>query len=290
MLANHIAEIIVAADRIIHPGHYRLISFWKNLGVPHRPNKEEIAIYKKFLGELSPEDHILILGATPELRDLILQLNARSLVADYSPRMIVAMEKLMTKNPRFRETLLTENWLGVNFPDNFFTAILGDLSLRHIEPKNQHLFLEKMHRWTKPNGKIILRLHFINPRHAGRSHAVILDEMKHQLFFEKPLHTMSLLLSKLYDASTRDDIINYQSIKAGIHDYLLKTDIPFSYRVFLWEFLVKKIKLFSKPLTSRTKESYEKLFSAFYTVENMAYAGNYLESEFYPIYSLLPRK
>lgn len=290
MLANRIAEIITAADRIVHPGHYRLISLWKNLGVPHRPNKEEIAIYRYFLGEITTENRILILGATPELRDLVLSLGAQSFVADYSRQMLTVMQTFMNQDPKGRETIIEKNWLDLDFPENFFTAILGDLSLRHISPESQYSLLEKMYRWTKPNGKIILRIHFISPQHAERPYAIILDEIKHLFFSEKPLHVMSLLLSRLYDASTRDNKIDYQSIEVGIREYLSESNMPFSYRVFLHEFMSKRITPFSKPLTSKTKKSYEKLFSTFCIIENCSYAENYLESEYYPIYSLSPRK
>lgn len=290
MLANSIAEIITAADRIIHPEHYRLISLWRDLGSPHRPNKEEIEIYRDFLGQITPESRILILGATPELRDLVLSLGAQSFVADYSHQMLAIMQALMNQNLESRETIVEKNWLDMELPKKFFMAILGDLSIRHVDSKRQSLLLERMRRWLKPDGKAILRIHFTNPRHLGQSYAAILDEAWERFHQETSPQMMNILLSQLYDASTRDYTINYRNIKAGIHDYLLKTDIPFLYRVFLYEFLGKKIKLFSKPLTSRTKESYEKLFSDFYTTEKNAHAGNYPESEHYPIYSLLPRK
>lgn len=289
MIANRIAAIITTADRLMNPCHYRLTTLWKDLGSPHRPNKEEIGIYKKFLGAIDSKDRILILGATPELRDIILGAGAKSFVADYSLQMLISMESLMDENPRFRETWIKGDWLDIDFRENFFMAVLGDLSLRHLDPAAQYALLEKICRWTKPEGKIILRLHFVNRRFIGRSYADILNDAR-VLKLDGSFGSMNTLLSWLYDTSTSNERIDYRGIERGINEYLTQKNIPFSYRVFLHEFLAKRVSPYSKPLASSTKEFYETILAKFCSKGDSECVKNYAESEHYPIYSLIPKK
>lgn len=289
MLANYFASIIVSADRIIHPAHYRPLSLWKYLDVPHRPNKKEVALYEKLLGKLSPDDRVLILGATPELRDLVLRLGAAPFVADVSAHMLNAMQPLMIENSERRETLIQKNWLDLDFPDNFFSAIVGDLSFRHLEPASQSVLLEKMRRWLRPNAKAVFRVHAVNPEYQG-NYPAILDEMKKNYDTYGVLTAMSILLSQLYDASTRDQMIDRKGIERGVRDYLSKTNIPFSYRVFLHEFLAKRIELFSKPLSSQTKDELEEIFKMHCAIRQIYKKADYPEAPHYPIYHLQPLK
>lgn len=55
-------------------------SVWSRLRVPVRPGKEGLDLYRKTLDKFS-EKKVLILGATPELVDMAVELQAKKLSA-----------------------------------------------------------------------------------------------------------------------------------------------------------------------------------------------------------------
>ena len=84
--------------------------FWSNLRVPVRPGVEGLALYRTQM-ERFPEKNILVLGATPELVDLALELNANKVVSvERNPEVMEAMRQLGKKD--WTEVqLVAGNWL-----------------------------------------------------------------------------------------------------------------------------------------------------------------------------------
>ena len=69
-------------------------SLWGNLRVPIRPGSECLDIYRAFMEKL-PRKDILVLGATPELVDMAVELKAEKITSiERNPDIIEAMKQL----------------------------------------------------------------------------------------------------------------------------------------------------------------------------------------------------
>ncbi len=99
----------------------------------------------------------LVLGATPELRDIVLSYNHHLTVVDHDAKMIAAKTKLMHYQHHSNETIVISDWLTMHFSDNTFDVILGDGVLTALNQTDQKKLLDILHRILKPTGYLLLR-------------------------------------------------------------------------------------------------------------------------------------
>lgn len=139
--------------------------FWQYCPSPIRPSSEDIMLYRRFLEKKDEPKRILLLGSTPELRDLIASTaGARVYVADLSFRMLQDMLRF-TRNVRAsEETWLKCDWLDIPCPNGFFDVVIGDLALQQLPPGLEMLFLEKIHSLLDDNGVFVGRFQFFDDR------------------------------------------------------------------------------------------------------------------------------
>lgn len=104
----------------------------------------------------------LILGATPELRDLVHGLGHQVVLVDVSIDMVNAMRTLM-KNQTSKEIVVVDDWLSAPLQESYFDYILGDFVVVNLPFKLQEQFLNKIHKLLKPGGMFIHR-HWTVPR------------------------------------------------------------------------------------------------------------------------------
>lgn len=138
-----------------------MASIWKKyVRPPARPCPGQIEIWKKIIKEKVKgieNPKVLILGSTPELRDICAKYKLETIVCDISSNMIKAMDKLVKyKNPKEKKVIC--NWLNTDFKKESFDLILGDASLNQLLGKNNlKKLLAKLKDLLKPNGHILLR-------------------------------------------------------------------------------------------------------------------------------------
>lgn len=101
--------------------------------------------------------HVLILGATPEIRDLVLDYKMNLTILDQSKEMIEKMNSLMKNKNSDLEKIELGNWLSKPFPDDSFDLVLGDGVSNNIEYRKQESFFEEIKRVLKKNGVMLLR-------------------------------------------------------------------------------------------------------------------------------------
>lgn len=149
-----------------HRGYWeRQVDFWGSNVPPVRPSEEDINVYKNFLRQANQKNNILILGSTPELRDLVSEeTSAKIYVADFSYRMPVAMLKFTKNVDPLKETWVKGSWLDLPFPSKFFDVILGDVALHQLTPELEPVFLEKMKSFLKDDGFFITRIFFLDEK------------------------------------------------------------------------------------------------------------------------------
>ncbi|MFY9462432.1 MAG: class I SAM-dependent methyltransferase [Candidatus Sungiibacteriota bacterium] len=134
---------------------------WDKEGRLTRPSSQEIEIYRRFMGPLSGRENILVLGPTPELRDLAS--GCRVVVADLSFTNIITAAKYLKRARPEAESHIESDWLSLSYPPGYFNIILGDLVLNQFPPgKKEKKFFETMRRLCAPSGCFISRFIFLN--------------------------------------------------------------------------------------------------------------------------------
>lgn len=150
--------------------------FWNHAPSPIRPSAGDVAIYREFLQERKTKQRILILGSTPELRDLAAQAGGSSVyLADFSSRIPIQMLAFTRHVDPLRETWIKGDWLDLPFPPHFFDVILGDLVLDQLPPEKEAEFLTRLHSLLAHDGALIGRLRFTERPTAEKDIAALVD-------------------------------------------------------------------------------------------------------------------
>ena len=131
---------------------------WPIFIPPTRPSLSELAKIEKHLLALkkhSADFKMLILGSTPEYRDLGLTYNVDYVCADYNEENFRALGTQM--HHRDSENCLVQvDWRRMNF-DGEFNLILGDLATTVTPVKDHDLLLQTIAQSLKKNGLCILK-------------------------------------------------------------------------------------------------------------------------------------
>ena len=133
-------------------------SFWSKLRVPIRPGPEGLDLYRDQM-ERFPEKNILVLGATPELVDMALELDATKVVSvEHNPEIMEAMREVGKKDWT-KVQLVVGDWLEER-PDfySFFNCIVCDGGLLFLEYPGQWERLFKLaHNYLVPGGVFVAK-------------------------------------------------------------------------------------------------------------------------------------
>lgn len=147
---------------------------WSAIGPPLRPSGEDLALYGAALRELlaAPEREALLLGVTPELARLLVELGARLTAVDNNAAMIRAHWPA-EGHPRARVVL--GDWRELPAEDGCFHAVAGD-GFTTVLPNAVELrrALAQVRRVMKPGARLVLR-HYLRPETPEPSEAVFTD-------------------------------------------------------------------------------------------------------------------
>lgn len=130
---------------------------------PSRPSNDEVKQYIKWLRKIAKNNvdlKGLVLGATPELRDALVQTKFKSYLVDINLEMILAMSDLL-KHPNLEEVIVKANWLDNPLRDHCFDVILGDAVIPNLPWEKRTEFYKEVSRLLKPEGYFINRAFFI---------------------------------------------------------------------------------------------------------------------------------
>ena len=151
---------------IAPPSHVRLAwrllaRRWASIGPPFRPSPADLAVYREHLGALRG-DRILLLGSTPELRDLAASLGIASVtLVDMDRTVAAAMDRFVTTADRRHETLVVDDWSRMEFPAGSFGAVVGDLVWHWIRASRRAVVRDRIERFLRPGGLFISRFRLI---------------------------------------------------------------------------------------------------------------------------------
>lgn len=193
---------------------------------PGRPTKDEIRIFLHYLNrsgilERAGKRKIkaLVLGATPELRDMLARIKADVSLIDLSKYMIREMTKL--RKIRSKEHKFTGDWIKTPFPDGYFDVVVGDLAQGNIAKDKKQAFLKEIARVLKKNGYFIQRIFHIPPNLRCRDPDDILDEYSGYPYTKKlPMEMFMDLLYNTYNKRT--NITDTAIMKKWINKYMYK--------------------------------------------------------------------
>ena len=135
---------------------------WAKQQPPLIPSFDECRIIKNFIKRKVCHPgkalKILILGATPRLRDLAHSFKAEVTCADMNIDMFAAMAALMA-NPQKadQEVWIKSDWLQVPLKNNYYDIIMGDWIISNLPLKLQPALFKKAHSLLKPSGYFITR-------------------------------------------------------------------------------------------------------------------------------------
>ena len=111
---------------------------------PSRLSKGEIEKYRLWLEQKKKNGAktALVLGATPEIREILYDLEYKTTIIDINLEMILAMNSQL-KTKFTSETIIKSNWLENPLKSNFFDIIIGDAIFPNIPwGERKTLFLE----------------------------------------------------------------------------------------------------------------------------------------------------
>mgnify|MGYP000666378151 CR=1 FL=1 len=125
---------------------------------PICPTEYELTVYRRCIGAVAanhPGGRMLILGSTPELRDLALAAGLVPVACDHSRQIWESMSKLMRQHGP--EEFLNCNWLELP-EDRTYEVIAGDGSFVMLAPEQLEPMLRKISRLLRPEGVAVFKV------------------------------------------------------------------------------------------------------------------------------------
>jgi len=271
----------------------RALLQWDKYTSPFRPSCEDIKNYSLIFNRLKMKNRVLVLGATPEIREILSKFDSSIIIADFSFKMISGMIFFNKSINETKEKWIKSDWMALDkfIKNNYFDVIVGDLFLRNINPQLQLECLRKISRLLKKGGYLITRIHLLNEDITKLSSKKIIRNI-----FDKELDIDNkliedLITSRLFDKNTdfNNKIVNKEAFTNNIKENIKKGVKSKREKLILNNILKKwsgPKNYFQRIWTQRTKKEIEGLLLKYFVVHDIRIASDYKDSEFYPIYVL----
>jgi 2-polyprenyl-3-methyl-5-hydroxy-6-metoxy-1,4-benzoquinol methylase len=184
-------------EKTINPWEY-MCERWSLFAPPGRPSKQDVEnfkklLYRSFSQKSNEQFNVLVLGATPEIRDMLAEDKRISVtLVDITFDMLISMTHLM-KNKNPNEIRVKANWLTVPLKEGYFDAVLSDLVICNVAAGDHNQFYRKILELMKPDGHWINRVYVIDKNTQIRT----LDQLLEQYSQKETI--------------TKEDINNFRS-------------------------------------------------------------------------------
>ena len=106
---------------------------WPQISWPWRPSPQDLQFWSKYLRKIKTKNRRgIILGSTPEIRDLLARNKIETILLDRNPEMPKAMGIFM-KTKGYKTKYVYGDWQRVDeyFPENYFDVVLGHAALNN---------------------------------------------------------------------------------------------------------------------------------------------------------------
>lgn len=153
-----------------HEKWRQMANLWSKFTKPGRPSKDDLRNYHKLI-EISLKNialpSIVLLGATPELRDLLFKFGERKIkisCVDMTKDMYKAMNKFV-KYRNKRERFIKSNWLEMSkkIKNESVDLVIGDFVIGNVGGYEEKFFRE-IKKILKPPGNFITRAHYLSKK------------------------------------------------------------------------------------------------------------------------------
>ncbi len=240
----------------------------KKYGVPPGvPSESAIEHYKRLIlkSTNNKPGKALVLGATPQIRDMLQDINFEVTIIDINFEMIFATTDMMRhKNPE--EIIVRSNWITCPLKSNYYDIVIGDLVLCNIPKNLKDKFLRQIHRVLKKDGSWITKLFIMNIDSKEENFEDLIEPFKTLPVKKSNPRELILCLSNIaWEKDTED--FNLEHIKKEIFKY--KTDTGFNfpnekinkYIIDIWAEWKPLNKKWNVSTEKKTRESVEKYFT-----------------------------
>jgi len=143
---------------------------------PSRISSDEASKYDEWLRCLNKRNgnpRALVLGATPEIRDILSARGYRTTIIDINPEMVKAMDSLL--KGKSNEKVVIANWLENALPSSSFDVVVGDAVLPNITWKEWPKLLSEVKRLLRPGGTFVTRAFCVPKTQRFNSTEELLD-------------------------------------------------------------------------------------------------------------------
>lgn len=131
---------------------------WGAFPPPIRPYGEEVALMKQLVEQRMQEVdgvRLLVLGSTPELRDLAADLGLVPTVVDYSRQHYDALTKLMVRQGT-PENFIQSNWLEFHATEKY-DIVLSEAAFNVVDRQDSDALYQQCFNWLKPDGLLLAK-------------------------------------------------------------------------------------------------------------------------------------
>lgn len=247
-----------------------------------------MAIYERFLKERSNVKRVLILGSTPELRQLAaVETDATIYVADQSFTMLEEMLKLSPAIDPSHEIWIKEDWATLSLPQKFFDVILGDVVLHQLTPKRERAFLEHMRSLLTDDGVYITRLFFLDRSAIAGDIPTIVSKVSPKSYSPVERRTLLLLQVLWLYADLEARTLDRQRCARDFEHYIRDRSIQDPVLVNVRDILIADRNLY-RNWSAPNRQDLFSLVSEAFSLQESATAGDYPVARYFPIVCLSP--
>lgn len=136
-----------------------LAKTWNKYLPPIRPYYEELSIFKKYIKRFiennGKKPNVLILGSTPELRDIVYEYDIIPTVVDFSKENYEGMSLL--RRLAGKDVFIEKNWLEITPDDGEFDFIFSEAAYNVLSETSAKQLYKKSANLLKKNGKIVAK-------------------------------------------------------------------------------------------------------------------------------------
>lgn len=177
---------------------------WSHRVPPWRPSPGDMTCYRELAGSLDAKN-ILIIGSTPELRDIAAR--GRVTIIDICPEMVASTKKFLAVANPSHENVKISDWCDMPFKDSQFDVILGDFFWWLLSTTRQKIMGEQIARVLKHDGVLVTRVHFYEPSLLKESPGSIVRKyIAHLRDTDDSQGVAEQLAARLLDSTTDTDL------------------------------------------------------------------------------------
>ena len=229
---------------------------WEKFQPPSRPSKSELEVYERYIKKLPNDSVSMLMGSTPEIRDMFAKEKKKVYVIDWSESNYRALKTLMREKDTSNEVFLNQDWREMKF-DFGFDFIIGDLALLVLNRVDSIKVMKNIAKCLKKDGKSIQRMWIRN-----HTKPYPLDDIL-ELYKNKPVNESLWSWLELpilfhdydYDKEEFNAQHCYDIMQEYVRQEKMPTDILETFEVF---------KYFNAPLNIPLKSEFEKSIGQYF--------------------------